>query len=240
MCFQIGLQFFEYHLFGFQIGPHFLIWLIVFSDGSPFSFTLFTMFQIAASGGYMMACVADWLVVAPFAMLGSIGVLGGIPNFNKALKRAGVDYYHFTAGLQTCCDDGHIKFTLFAFCFSFFSCLFFLLAVAISRKQLFTTRRAFHKCVHAFGVVHGIGGTTLREFFQVLGLLLISAQGILSVPVFLFCCWLGSTATLGFFTAGSTMRQAGQDSVCVIVVVVSAANEFRYLQRVSHTSGGVF
>ncbi|CAM9607607.1 unnamed protein product, partial [Sphacelaria rigidula] len=45
----------------------------------------------------MMACVADWLVVAPFAMLGSIGVLGGIANFNKALKRAGVEYFHFTA-----------------------------------------------------------------------------------------------------------------------------------------------
>eukprot|EP00904_Undaria_pinnatifida_P003285 jgi/Undpi1/12958/HiC_scaffold_7.g02624.m1 len=54
--------------------------------------------KVAASGGYMMACIADWLVAAPFAMLGSIGVVGGIPNFNKALKKAGVEYYHFTAG----------------------------------------------------------------------------------------------------------------------------------------------
>ena len=46
-----------------------------------------------------MACIADWLVAAPFAMLGSIGVVGGIPNFNKALKKAGVEYFHFTAGI---------------------------------------------------------------------------------------------------------------------------------------------
>ncbi|CAM9837946.1 unnamed protein product, partial [Scytosiphon promiscuus] len=56
--------------------------------------------KIAASGGYMMACIADKLVVAPFAMLGSIGVVGGMPNFNKALKKFGVDYFHFTAGQQ--------------------------------------------------------------------------------------------------------------------------------------------
>lgn len=54
--------------------------------------------QVAASGGYMMACIADWLLVAPFAMLGSIGVVGGIPNFNKALRKAGIEYFHFTAG----------------------------------------------------------------------------------------------------------------------------------------------
>lgn len=54
--------------------------------------------QVAASGGYMMACVADKLVVAPFAMLGSIGVVGGMPNFSKVLKKNGVDYFHFTAG----------------------------------------------------------------------------------------------------------------------------------------------
>lgn len=53
---------------------------------------------MAASGGYMMACIADKLVVAPFAMLGSIGVVGGTPNFNKVLKKNGVDYFHFTAG----------------------------------------------------------------------------------------------------------------------------------------------
>lgn len=46
----------------------------------------------------MMACVANRLIAAPFAMLGSIGVVGGIPNFNKALKKAGIEYFHFTAG----------------------------------------------------------------------------------------------------------------------------------------------
>lgn len=45
-----------------------------------------------------MACIANRLLVAPFAMLGSIGVVGGIPNFSKVLKKNGVDYYHFTAG----------------------------------------------------------------------------------------------------------------------------------------------
>lgn len=49
----------------------------------------------------MMACVADKLVVAPFAMLGSIGVVGGMPNFSKVLKKRGVDYFHFTAGETT-------------------------------------------------------------------------------------------------------------------------------------------
>lgn len=53
---------------------------------------------MAASGGYMMACIADSLIVAPFAMLGSIGVVGGMLNFNKALKKAGVEHFHFTAG----------------------------------------------------------------------------------------------------------------------------------------------
>lgn len=46
----------------------------------------------------MMACIADELTVAPFAMLGSIGVVGGMANFNKALKKYGVDYFLFTSG----------------------------------------------------------------------------------------------------------------------------------------------
>lgn len=54
--------------------------------------------KVAASGGYMMACVADRILAAPFAMLGSIGVLAQIPNFNKLLKRHDVDYELFTAG----------------------------------------------------------------------------------------------------------------------------------------------
>lgn len=58
------------------------------------------LLKVAASGGYMMACVANRLIAAPFAMLGSIGVVGGIPNFNKALKKAGIEYFHFTAGIS--------------------------------------------------------------------------------------------------------------------------------------------
>lgn len=53
---------------------------------------------LAASGGYMMACVADHVVAAPFATLGSIGVVATIPNFHKILERHEVDYLQFTAG----------------------------------------------------------------------------------------------------------------------------------------------
>lgn len=54
--------------------------------------------EVAASGGYMMACLADKLVAAPFAILGSIGVVAQLPNFNRVLKKHGVDYETFTAG----------------------------------------------------------------------------------------------------------------------------------------------
>lgn len=54
--------------------------------------------QVAASGGYMMACVADELVAAPFAVLGSIGVVAEIPNFNRLLQKANIDYEQHTAG----------------------------------------------------------------------------------------------------------------------------------------------
>lgn len=54
--------------------------------------------EVAASGGYMMACLADNLVAAPFAILGSIGVVAQVPNFNRVLKKYGVDYETFTAG----------------------------------------------------------------------------------------------------------------------------------------------
>ncbi|MCJ8273499.1 MAG: protease SohB, partial [Psychrosphaera sp.] len=53
---------------------------------------------VAASGGYMMACVADKIIAAPFAIIGSIGVMAQIPNFNKVLKKYDVDYELFTAG----------------------------------------------------------------------------------------------------------------------------------------------
>ncbi|WP_299065929.1 protease SohB [uncultured Psychrobacter sp.] len=54
--------------------------------------------KIAASGGYMMACVADKIIAAPFAVIGSIGVVSQLPNFNKLLKKNDVDYEMFTAG----------------------------------------------------------------------------------------------------------------------------------------------
>eukprot|EP00192_Tetraselmis_astigmatica_P002584 CAMPEP_0117685032 /NCGR_PEP_ID=MMETSP0804-20121206/21499_1 /TAXON_ID=1074897 /ORGANISM="Tetraselmis astigmatica, Strain CCMP880" /LENGTH=594 /DNA_ID=CAMNT_0005496229 /DNA_START=74 /DNA_END=1858 /DNA_ORIENTATION=+ len=53
---------------------------------------------VAASGGYMMACVADRLVAAPFAFLGSIGVVSQMINVHKVLKRNEVDTLLFTAG----------------------------------------------------------------------------------------------------------------------------------------------
>ena len=54
--------------------------------------------KIAASGGYMMACVADTIVSAPFAAVGSIGVVGQLPNFHRLLKQHNIDYEMITAG----------------------------------------------------------------------------------------------------------------------------------------------
>lgn len=54
--------------------------------------------KVAASGGYMMACVADRIIAAPFAVLGSIGVLAQLPNFHEMLKRHGVGFEQETAG----------------------------------------------------------------------------------------------------------------------------------------------
>ena len=54
--------------------------------------------KVAASGGYMMACVADKIIAAPFAVLGSIGVIAQLPNFHKLLKKNNIDYEMFTAG----------------------------------------------------------------------------------------------------------------------------------------------
>lgn len=54
--------------------------------------------KVAASGGYMMACVANQIVAAPFAVLGSIGVLAQLPNFNRLLKKNNIDFELFTAG----------------------------------------------------------------------------------------------------------------------------------------------
>lgn len=54
--------------------------------------------EVAASGGYMMACVADKILAAPFAVIGSIGVVAQMPNFSKVLKKNDVDYEILTAG----------------------------------------------------------------------------------------------------------------------------------------------
>ena len=54
--------------------------------------------KVAASGGYLMACVANKIYAAPFAILGSIGVIAQLPNFNRLLDNYGVDFEQVTAG----------------------------------------------------------------------------------------------------------------------------------------------
>lgn len=54
--------------------------------------------KIAASGGYMMACLADKIIAAPFAILGSIGVIASLPNLNKLLHKNDIEYLEITAG----------------------------------------------------------------------------------------------------------------------------------------------
>lgn len=54
--------------------------------------------QVAASGGYLMACTANKILAAPFALVGSIGVVAQVPNFNRLLKKHDVDYKEYTAG----------------------------------------------------------------------------------------------------------------------------------------------
>lgn len=54
--------------------------------------------KVAASGGYLMACIADRLIAAPFAIVGSVGVLVEITNFNKLLKKNNIDVEVLTAG----------------------------------------------------------------------------------------------------------------------------------------------
>ena len=54
--------------------------------------------EVAASGGYLMACVANRIVAAPFAIVGSIGVVAELPNFHKVLEKYNIDYEQFTAG----------------------------------------------------------------------------------------------------------------------------------------------
>ncbi|MGF1690655.1 protease SohB [Photobacterium kagoshimensis] len=54
--------------------------------------------KVAASGGYMMACVGDRIISAPFAIVGSIGVIAQLPNFNKVLKKNDIEFEQITAG----------------------------------------------------------------------------------------------------------------------------------------------
>lgn len=54
--------------------------------------------KVAASGGYLMACVADKIIAAPFAIIGSIGVLAQVPNIHNLLKKYDIDYDIYTAG----------------------------------------------------------------------------------------------------------------------------------------------
>ena len=54
--------------------------------------------EIAASGGYMMASVANRIIAAPFAIIGSIGVIAQLPNFNRLLKKHNIEYEQIMAG----------------------------------------------------------------------------------------------------------------------------------------------
>ncbi len=54
--------------------------------------------KIAASGGYLMACVANQIIAAPFAIIGSIGVVAQMPNFHRWLKKNNIDMELLTAG----------------------------------------------------------------------------------------------------------------------------------------------
>lgn len=54
--------------------------------------------KVAASGGYLMACSAHRILAAPFAIIGSIGVIAQVPNFHRILKKNDVDYEEITSG----------------------------------------------------------------------------------------------------------------------------------------------
>ncbi len=54
--------------------------------------------KVAASGGYLMACLADHIISAPFAIIGSIGVIAQLPNFNRWLEKNDIDFEQISAG----------------------------------------------------------------------------------------------------------------------------------------------
>ncbi|WP_442919200.1 protease SohB [Marinomonas sp. TW1] len=74
--------------------------------------------KVAASGGYMMACVANKIIAAPFAILGSIGVVAQVPNVHRLLDKSLIDVELHTAGkykrtltmLGKNTDEGREKF----------------------------------------------------------------------------------------------------------------------------------
>jgi serine protease SohB len=57
-----------------------------------------TIDKVAASGGYLMACVANKILAAPFAIVGSIGVIIQLPNFHRLLREKNIDFEQLTAG----------------------------------------------------------------------------------------------------------------------------------------------
>ncbi len=54
--------------------------------------------KVAASGGYMMACIGNTILSAPFAIIGSIGVVFQLPNFHRFLEKKAIDFEQLTAG----------------------------------------------------------------------------------------------------------------------------------------------
>ncbi len=74
--------------------------------------------KVAASGGYLMSCVASKIIAAPWAIVGSIGVIAQLPNFHRLLKKNSIDFEMHTAGefkrtlttLGENTDEGRKKF----------------------------------------------------------------------------------------------------------------------------------
>jgi serine protease SohB len=54
--------------------------------------------KISASGGYMMACVANKILAGPYSIIGSIGAIAQWPNFHRLLRRSGIDFEQIYAG----------------------------------------------------------------------------------------------------------------------------------------------
>jgi serine protease SohB len=54
--------------------------------------------EVAASGGYMMACVADQIISSPWSIIGSVGVISGVPNMSERMNKEGLKFYKLTSG----------------------------------------------------------------------------------------------------------------------------------------------